>query len=293
LELAAHGPTCEGDGDDADRHHGDGTAGYHRAAAKRTPDPDGKLPTVNDLSAEAAVRATADAIHEIGSTFMLHEETFARAAEWGWANPFAFYFAGRGGVLGDVDGSVVAAAMGWFNPEIVTSMWLEGIAVHPPREAAQRYGEAAALWGRDHLAGVAGLDRLTEVGEKLVSGAEGSGLPLFAGWRAEPGVDDTEGRAAQLIHVLREWRGAIHLVATTAVGLSPLEAILTNEGEGQARFFGWQEPFPGCAELSSLHADAQAITDRLCAKVFESSLTPADRADFADAVGGALAAVKS
>ena len=35
----------------------------------------------------------------------------------------------------------------------------------------------------------------------------------------------------QLIHILREWRGAIHLVATTAAGLSPLEAILTNEEE--------------------------------------------------------------
>ena len=56
------------------------------------------------------------------------------------------------------------------------------------------------------------------------------------------------GRAAQLMQILREWRGGLHLVATTAVGLSPLEAILTNEGPGQAKFFGWSEPFPDCAE---------------------------------------------
>ena len=38
---------------------------------------------------------------------MLHQETMARAAENGYDNPFAFYFAGRGGVLGDVDAEVV------------------------------------------------------------------------------------------------------------------------------------------------------------------------------------------
>jgi helix-turn-helix protein len=248
---------------------------------------------VSDLSAEDAVRATADPIHDIGSTWMLDADTFARGAEWGWANPFAFYFSGRGGVLGDVDPSVVAAALGWFNPEIVTAMWLEGIAVHPPHEAAARYGEAAALWGRDHLTGVVGVEDLVKLGEKLIAGAEGSALPLFCGWRAEPAVDDLPGRAAQICHTLREWRGGLHLVATTAAGLSPLEAILTNEGEGQARFFGWQEPFPTCAELAPRHTEAQVITDRLCAKAFETSMTPAERGAFAEAVGSALAAVKA
>ena len=32
--------------------------------------------------------------------------------------------------------------------------------------------------------------------------------------------------------------------ATTTVGLSPLEAILTNEGPGQAKFFGWRPALP-------------------------------------------------
>ena len=53
------------------------------------------------------------------------------------------------------------------------------------------------------------------------------------------------------MQILREWRGGIHLVATTAVGLSPLEAILTNEGPGQAKFFGWPEPFPDFGPISS------------------------------------------
>ena len=143
---------------------------------------------------------------------MLHPETMGRAAEQGYANGFAFYFAGRGGVLGDVDADVVAAAMGWFNPAVVRAMWDEGVAIGGARATARRYNEACAAWGRDHLAGIRGLDRFVALGEKIAAGADGSGLPLFAGWRAESRVDDAPGRAMQLIHVLREWRGAIHLV---------------------------------------------------------------------------------
>lgn len=50
-----------------------------------------------------------------------------------------------------------------------------------------------------------------------------------------------------LFFVLREWRGGLHLNATTAMGLGPVEAILTNEGKGQARGFGWTGPFPDCS----------------------------------------------
>ena len=67
------------------------------------------------------------------------------------------------------------------------------------------------------------------------------------------------------MQILREWRGGIHLVATTAVGLSPLEAILTNEGPGQAKFFGWPEPFPDFGPIKQRHDEAEDITDRLCA----------------------------
>ena len=204
-----------------------------------------------ELSAEEAVEQIDHTVHDVGSRFMLHQDTMTRSAESGFDNPFAFYFAGRGGVLGDVDASVVVAAMGWFQADAVRAMWEAGIAVTGAREAARLYGAACAAWGRDHLGNVDGVDRLVTLGEQLVGGAEESGLPLFAGWRAEPRVTDSPGRAMQLVHVLREWRGGLHLVATTAAGLSPLEAILTNEGEGQARFFGWQGDLPACTNLRS------------------------------------------
>jgi hypothetical protein len=245
---------------------------------------------MSGLSAMDAVRATDHRIHDTGSAFMLHPETMARGAELGYANPFAFYAVGRGGVLGDVDASVVVAAMGWFEPGMVRPLWEEGVAVAGAREGSRRYGAACAAWGRDHLAGVAGVDRLAVLADRLVEGTEVSGLPLFAGWRAEPRVDGAPGRAMQLIHLLREWRGGLHLVATTAAGLSPLEAILTNEGEGQARFFGWKGDLPDCRPLKDRQEDAQQRTDTLAAMVYEGALTAPERAELADLMQGAEAA---
>jgi len=236
-----------------------------------------------DMSGLDVVRATFDPIHDLGSAIYLSAETFARAAEWGWSNPFAFYFAGRGGVLGDVDAAIVASALGWFNPEIVGTMYAEGVAVAGASPAADRMFEAHALWGRDHLGGLQ-LDRFVTLADRLVDGAEGAGLPLFVGWRNHPRADDAPGRTAQLLQVLREWRGANHLVATAAVGLSPLEAILTNEGEGQAKFFGWTEPFADVSAIRDLHDDAEEMTNRLCSRQVEALLAPPERPEFVEAV---------
>jgi helix-turn-helix protein len=243
-----------------------------------------------DLSADDTIRQTYDPIHDIGSAIYLSPDTFSRAAEWGYTNGFAFYFAGRGGVLGDVDSHVVAATFGWFNPATACPMYEEGAAVHGARHAAERMLEATALWGRDHLKDV-DLDRFVEVAEKLIDGAEGAGLPLFVGWRRMPRADDTPARAAQLFQILREWRGANHVVATTAAGLSPRDAILTNEGEGQAKFFGWAEPFPDVSADKALHDEAEELTNKLCAAQVDALLSPAERADFAAGVAAAKGAI--
>jgi hypothetical protein len=239
-----------------------------------------------DMTAHEAVRATYDPVHDIGTAIYRSPETFARGAEGGWPNPFAFYVAGRGGVLGEVSSDVVASVFGWFNPELVAPLYEEAVGVKGVVAAGQAMVDATAAWGRDHLADV-DLTRFVALADRLVDGAEGSGLPLFVAWRRQPRVDDVPGRAAQLFQTLREWRGAVHVVATTAVGLSPLEAILTNEGEGQAKFFGWPEPFPDVSALKDLHPQAEDMTDRLCAKQFEALLSPTERHEFAEGVAAA------
>src|SRR6202043_2766082 len=134
----------------------------------------------------------------------------------------------------------------------------EGVGVAGATSAASRMAEAHSMWGQKNFAGVDGLNDIVAVTEEFVDGLEGSAIPLFVGWRDAHRCETAAGRAAQLMQILREWRGGLHLVATTAAGLSPLEAILTNEGPGQARFFGWQGDLPDCSHLKDRHDEAEA-----------------------------------
>ena len=231
-------------------------------------------------AALAVVQATSVPIHDIGTAVYLSPDVAGWASGWGWANPFAFYFAGRGGMLGDVGPDVVTSALGWFAPSAVHTMYAEGTEVAGATGAAARMAEAHGMWGEKHYGAVVGVDEIVAVTEEMVDGLEGSALPLFVGWRNATRADSPAGRAAQLMQILREWRGGNHLVATTAVGLSPLEAILTNEGPGQAKFFGWQEPFPDFAAMKERHLEAEEITDRLCATALAGALDPARFSDF-------------
>ena len=226
------------------------------------------------------VKATSGPVHDIGTSAYLSPDIAGWAAEWGWSNPFAFYFAGRGGMLGDVGAEVVTSAFGWFEPNAVHAMYSEGIGVAGAVTAAVRMAEAHGRWGEKHYGDVEGLEAIVGVTEELVDGLEGSAIPLFVGWRDAPRSESAAGRAAQLMQILREWRGGIHLVATTAVGLSPLEAILTNEGPGQAKFFGWPEPFPDFGPIQQRHDEAEGITDRLCASALAAALDEARYSDF-------------
>ncbi|MEU9868645.1 hypothetical protein AB0C87_12455 [Actinomadura sp. NPDC048021] len=243
---------------------------------------------MGELTAAETVRAADRIIHGVGSRWMLSRRTAEHGKEQGYGNPFAYYFAGRGGVLGDVDAEVVAAALGWFEPGFVRPQWEEGVAVAGAREATRRYALGCAAWGESHLPDD---PRLCELAERVARAAEGSGLPLFCGWRAEPLPDGSRARLMQLVQVLRELRGGLHLVATTSVGLSPLEAILTQDGPDTARFFGWQGDLPDCAALRPRRAEAEEITDRLSAAVYERALSPSERAEFAERMGAVGAAV--
>lgn len=241
---------------------------------------------MTQLSAADTVVAVDATIHDVGSAWMLDKETPAHGVEFGYEKALPFYFAGRGGVLGDVDADVICAAMGYWHPGMVRKMWDRGVAVAGAEEAARRYAQACVRWAEGHLDGLEHADRLAELAEKVVTGVDVGGLPLFAGWRAVPLPDGGPARVLQLVHVLREWRGAMHLTATTAAGLRPLEAILTNEGVDQARFFGWRDELPDCSHLVDRQARAQEMTNLQAAAGYEQTLTSEERAEFAELVAG-------
>ncbi|PRX43203.1 hypothetical protein B0I32_1581 [Nonomuraea fuscirosea] len=235
---------------------------------------------MSKMSATEAVFATHRTIHRIGNTWMSSRETAEYAAQVGFDDPLAFYFVGRGGAIGDVEPSAVHAAFGFFERGMVESMWRKGITVGSPRDTADRYSTACAAWGEKYLASVPDLTRLVSLAEDIVETADDSGLVLFSAWRARSRTRNAAGRLAQLIHLLREWRGGLHLATTTALGLAPLHAILASDGPGQANFSGWGADLPVPHELKPLRDEAEERTTMLAAAVYEAALKREELAEF-------------
>lgn len=229
----------------------------------------------------------------LGDAFSHDPMTMRRARELGLTG-WSFYVAGRGGALGDVRADTVAAAMGFIAPAAVAEGWDAARKVASPPEIAGCNLAECCRWGHAHLGTFAGLRRLLELAERVVVDAEPAGMPLFAAWRAMPIPDDSEpARAAVLLHLMREHRGAAHLLAVRASGLSPIEAIIAGpDGEAGATAFGWQPPFPAFEPLLRRHALAEAFTDRIAGEAYRG-LTPQERQELAALLTDAAATAAS
>ena len=200
---------------------------------------------------------------------MLHPDTLNPGKAAGYPGGFSYYVVGRGGVLGDVDASVVVSAFAFFAPNLIRSLWEAGVVVEGARKASDRYALACAQWGRQRLGTFAHAERLTELLATVVDQADPSGLALFAGWQTQARVDDALGRCYQLLHVLRELRGSVHIAAIVAHGITPLEALLVNPGsvgEAQAKRFGWDGEFPDAQSLQAAFSEAEELTNAIMAR---------------------------
>jgi hypothetical protein len=70
---------------------------------------------MTSLTSEEAISQVAPIIGDLGSKFMLDPVTMETATTLGYGHPFALYFLGRGGVLGNVDADVITAAFAFFD----------------------------------------------------------------------------------------------------------------------------------------------------------------------------------
>ncbi|GIJ70303.1 SCO6745 family protein [Virgisporangium ochraceum] len=234
------------------------------------------------MTPEQAAAAGKRAILKLGGAFGHDPRTMRRARQLGLTG-WAFYVAGRGGALGDVRADTVAGVLGFIAPEAVHDGWEAARKVAPPLEiAAHNLGECCR-WGRENLSTFFGLERVVELAERVVVSAEAAGLPLFAAWRSMPIPDDAPGaRAAVLSHLLREHRGAAHLLAVRASNLTPLEAIIAGpEKEAGATAFGWQPPYPAAEPLMRRRAWAEALTDRIAGEAYRV-LDPGERQELVE-----------
>lgn len=219
------------------------------------------------MDTTSLVEATSKTINAAGAAFMFDAGTMAAGEPLG-LDGLSMYVLGRGGVLGDVDADVVAASFAVFNPVTVRMMWDNARSLASPADASAAYSEACAEFGRARLGAIDGLDAYVEAAEAVVAGASVVGMPLFAGWRALPRVDDLPGRAMQLTNVLREHRGSAHVCAIAAAGLTGAQAHFLSKGEAQMAMMGWQEPWPDVNGLEDRLAEAETDTDEMVATAF-------------------------
>ena len=219
-------------------------------------------------------------IARLGGGFMISRWAKAAAEANDLQNPWAAYFTGRAGVLGEVDADVVLACMVFFHPPTLRAAWAERVAKGIPAElATERFREACFGWGRAKLAGLddAKAARLADLLERAADAADPACAPLFAGWRVQPRPEpgDDRARAALAAHLMREHRMAVHAVAVRAAQLGPLEAILTGAGgPGNAAFFGWPEPYPDVTHLAAVRAEVEAVTDTLAEQPYAALTDP-------------------
>ena len=213
--------------------------------------------TTDELIANACPR-----IRDLGWAFYFDAATLARGEELG-LDAVTFYMLGRGGVLGDCEGAVVASALGYFNPELVTALWDAGRAKLAPRQAGREYMACCQAFGRTKLTGLEGLGLYCDAAAAVVAAAEVPALSLFAAIAAEPLADDLPARAMQLTTVLRELRGSAHLVAVVASGL-PASIAHAIQRPNDWGMFGWpgEAPTPTDDQRAALAA-AEALTDTL------------------------------
>ena len=183
------------------------------------------------------VRQACPIINDTGWAYYFTPETQAKGAELGLKGPM-FYFAGRGGVLGDCDADVVTAAFGYFNPAVIRRAWESATSIRPAREIGRAHFECCADLGRQKLGGVANLAAFVEAADAVNRAAEPDGLALYAAFKAEPLAQDLAGRAMQLVAVLREFRGSAHLIAVRASGLTTKQAHFSKRPNDVA-MFGW------------------------------------------------------
>ena len=240
-----------------------------------------------------ATIAAASPIEQVVAVFMLHPETFAESIAAGYQNPLTGYVAGRGGVLGEATGGTVGSVFVIFEPNFLRGLWEEGIAVRGAAGAAEVYWDQAARFARKHLAAAEGLDRIAALGEKVIAATPDAGLPLYSGWRTMPLADDPPARALQVMHILRELRGGVHLNALTISDITPVEAHMLNKGHQYAAMFGWPEPFADGRDKKDRYAEVEQATNRRMAEIFAASLTPDEADELARLSARALASLKA
>lgn len=248
-------------------------------------------PTDSDADGTAAAFASRKTVTRLSAAFMLDMDTYASAAAWGY-DGLAFYYGGRGGVLGNVDAAEVTRAFSFFPEGSVRIGWEQALTVASPDVTAQRFADAAAQWAISHLP-AAGFDvaRLAELAGHVIDAADTAdpATAVFQGWRQLPEPAEARSLVVHRFNALRELRFARHVRAVEDSGLAPVVAFMVSS-PFMADVFGWPEPRP---EPTEADREAMAEADHATDVAFGRDLAVLDRAQLAEFVELATAVGKA
>ena len=200
------------------------------------------------------------------------------AVDLGMRSGADLWIVGRAGVLGNGDADVAAAGLAFLAPDLVRAAWESLPPGVTPRQVADAYTALCCRWGSTELSRFdpSRMARLDELGRRIVDAADGSIGTVFAGWRAQTQLDECNARVALTVHVLRELRGAAHIVAIHASGITPLDAVLASpappprSGPVWAEHLGWSGPFRDPSAAREARAEAERLTSRMLVPIYGS-----------------------
>ncbi len=213
---------------------------------------------------------TSEPLQRVGAAYYFHPSTLARGKELG-LDGFRFYVLGRGGVLGDVEPTVIEAAFGYFSPELINKMWTTAKERLDPRQAAREALGAAYRLGEEAFASVDAdvLDGFNEAAAAAQQGAALGSLSLYAGFVGEPRPDGPAALAMHNAILLRELRGSVHLAAIAVAALEPAVAHAARRPDDVGTF-GYPEPPVVTDEDRAELALVDVATDQSMARVYAS-----------------------
>ncbi len=243
-----------------------------------------------DARIAAAVASAASPMETTGAAFMLHPDTFEASGAHGYEHPFQGYFAGRGGMLGDISTEELTKIFYSFPQEVVGMFWEPGKALHGAEGGSDRYQQQVADWAEKHLAGVDGLARYAELGEKVIAKAGNVGA-VSSAWAKKPRSSSPAAHALQVLMILRELRADIHFNSLRGSGIEPKAAHLLNQpgfapnrpgpGTDYAGLFGWSEPWPDVTPLKGKWDEIEEATQKQVSEIYASALSADEAEEFA------------
>ena len=140
------------------------------------------------------------------------------------------YFTSRGSVMGQVNGQVVAATFGVFNPAVVVpSVELGWTRTDAPTICAAR--DAGAIAQLERILGPmpAGVERVNELLARALAQLRPEGRALYAGLSQQSIPESPLGAAWRRADLLREYRGDSHTAAWISAGLDATQIGLLSE----------------------------------------------------------------